>query len=684
MRASLPIFEHKEQILDLVRQNKFVLVSGEPGSGKTTQIPQFLLNELKLPKCIAVTQPRRVAAMAMARRVAYELRCKLGREVGYTIRFQDCSSSRTKIKFLTDGVLLREAIKDSTLSKYSVVVLDEVHERSINTDVLLGILKTAVESRSDLKVIVTSATLDVELFRNYLGQCPAVTVSGKCYEVEVLHSACKPDKRVQYAVNAAVRIHLHEGPGDILVFLTGAEECEKACSVCFETLQKLKNEGKSVPSMLILSLYGAMATEDQKKVFSSAPQNSRKVVFSTNIAETSLTLPGVGFVIDCGYVKQKAFNPKAGLEALMLVPISKQQASQRTGRAGRTQSGKCFRLYTNDFYTRQMPEIATPEIKRVNLTSLVLVLKALGIQNVLEFDFIQKPEYEGLVMALKELFLLGCIDQDARITQLGRELARLPIEPSYGRCLLASRVFKVTSPMLTLVSMLSTENVFQTVPKSEVLKLQEAKEKQNKFLDDTGDHVTYVNVYENWREAPDRDNWCWENYVNPRALNQADSIREQLSQMLSRLKQVELPESGSWKDWRKGLRVALCQGFFKNAGRAVAYGGEGRYLSVEDGRMLHLDTHSAMYTLQRFPTWIVFTHLSGSTLAQGSMKVVSKIKSEWIETPMAKLGQVDLNRLTGVLPLKRSPQEEPEEPTESPSQKIEEAKKRFLSRKTGV
>ncbi|GAB4816131.1 hypothetical protein N2152v2_003177 [Parachlorella kessleri] len=416
-RQQLPMWSARDKLVQQVRDSRVLVVIGETGSGKTTQIPQFLYGAgFAKDKAIACTQPRRVAAMTVAQRVAEEMGVQLGQEVGYSIRFEDCSSPATRIKYLTDGMLLREALLDPLLRNYKVVILDEAHERTVHTDVLFGLLKGVLAKRKDdFRLVVMSATLDVAAFCRYFNGAKAAYVQGRQFPVDVLYTATPEDSYVDAAITASLQIHCDEAEGgDILVFLTGQEEIESCERLIRERAAQLPPDPRR-PDLLVLPIYAALPPEQQLRVFQPPPEGTRKVILATNIAETSITISGVRFVVDTGFVKARSYSAKLGADLLQVAPISQAQARQRSGRAGREGPGRAYRLYTEASF-QQLPTTTLPEIQRTNLAAVVLQasshrgLKALGVQNVLEFDFMDPPPRGALVKSMELLLALGALD----------------------------------------------------------------------------------------------------------------------------------------------------------------------------------------------------------------------------------------------------------------------------------
>ncbi|XP_060834128.1 ATP-dependent RNA helicase DHX15 homolog isoform X2 [Rhopalosiphum padi] len=460
-RIQLPVFEYKEEFMSLLKNNQCIVLVGETGSGKTTQIPQWCVEYSSVfgRKGVACTQPRRVAAMSVAQRVSEEMDVCLGSEVGYSIRFEDCSSSRTLLKYMTDGMLLREGMSDPMLETYQVILLDEAHERTLATDILMGVLKEVIKQRKDLKLVIMSATLDAGKFQQYFDNAPLMNVPGRTFPVEIFYTPEPERDYLEAAIRTVIQIHMcEEVAGDILLFLTGQEEIEEACK---RIKKEIDNLGPDVGELKCIPLYSTLPPNLQQRIFEAAPPNKangaigRKVVVSTNIAETSLTIDGVVFVIDPGFAKQKVYNPRIRVESLLVSPISKASAQQRAGRAGRTRAGKCFRLYTEKAYKNEMQENTYPEILRSNLGSVVLQLKKLGIDDLVHFDFMDPPAPETLMRALELLNYLSALDDDGNLTDLGNIMAEFPLDPQLAKMLIASCSLSCSNEILSITAMLS-------------------------------------------------------------------------------------------------------------------------------------------------------------------------------------------------------------------------------------
>jgi pre-mRNA-splicing factor ATP-dependent RNA helicase DHX16 len=373
VRRTLPIYAYRDDLLEAISNNQVLVVVGETGSGKTTQIPQYLheVGYTKLGK-VGCTQPRRVAAMSVAARVAQEMGVKLGHEVGYSIRFEDCTSDKTIVKYMTDGMLLREFLTEPDLASYSVIIIDEAHERTLHTDILFGLVKDIARFRSDIKIIISSATMDAEKFSEYFDDAPVYNIPGRRYPVDIYYTKAPESDYVEAAVVTTLQIHVTQPvPGDILIFMTGQEEIEAAAEML---TMRTRGLGSKIRELLIMPIYATLPAEQQAKIFEPTPPDARKVVIATNIAETSLTIEGIVYVIDTGFCKQNAYNHRSGMESLQVVPVSKASAIQRAGRAGRTSPGKCFRLYTAYAYQSELPDDTVPEVQRTNLSNVVLMV----------------------------------------------------------------------------------------------------------------------------------------------------------------------------------------------------------------------------------------------------------------------------------------------------------------------
>ncbi|KAF4336354.1 ATP-dependent RNA helicase DHX35 [Fusarium beomiforme] len=654
--ALLPIAKHRESLLYAIEKYPVTIVIGQTGSGKTTQIPQFLEQAgwCSGGKIIGVTQPRRVAATTVAVRVAEEVGCELGKEVGYSIRFEDVTSALTKIKFLTDGLLIREALVDPLLTRYSVIMVDEAHERSISTDVLLGLLKKIRRKRPELRIIISSATLQAKEFLDFFTRSSddqpskndkkdeigtIVSLEGRTYPIDILYLESPAENYVKKAIDVVFDIHTQEGEGDILVFLTGREEIDNAIQAISERMLDLNSKhGPLMP----LPLYAGLATEQQMYVFDKPPEGTRKVVFSTNIAEASVTIDGIVFVVDSGFVKLRAYDPRTGIESLTATPVSKAAASQRAGRAGRTKPGKCFRLYTEQSY-QSLPDANIPELQRSNLAPVILQLKALGIDNIVRFDFLSPPPSELMAKALELLYALGALDEYAKLTRpMGSRMAELAVEPMMAKTLLAAPSFGCLSEMLTIAAMTSLGGSVWFSHDGEKKKMETSR---RKFAVDEGDHLTLLNAYQAFITKGRKEaKFCHENNLNFKSMSRAVSIRAQLKRYLERfnlnidetLAGKASPEENAKK--AEQIRRCLTSGYFAHAARMQP---DGTFRNVEGNMVLHAHPSSLMFN--RKADWVIF-HEAMETGSKIFIRDVTKIEKGWLLEYAPEFYQITTDR----------------------------------------
>ncbi|XP_056126764.1 pre-mRNA-splicing factor ATP-dependent RNA helicase DHX16 [Rhinichthys klamathensis goyatoka] len=614
VRRSLPIFPYREDLLAAIKHHQMLVIEGETGSGKTTQIPQYLVEDgyTEGGMKIGCTQPRRVAAMSVAARVAQEMNVKLGNEVGYSIRFEDCTSERTILKYMTDGMLLREFLTEPDLASYSVIIIDEAHERTLHTDILFGLIKDIARFRPDLKVLVASATLDTERFSSFFDDAPVFRIPGRRFPVDIYYTKAPEADYLEACVVSVLQIHVTQPTGDILVFLTGQEEIEACCELLQERCRRL---GSKISELLVLPIYANLPSDMQAKIFNPTPPGARKVVVATNIAETSLTIDGIIYVIDPGFCKQKSYNARTGMESLIVTPCSRASANQRAGRAGRVAAGKCFRLYTAWAFKHEMEETTVPEIQRTNLGNVVLLLKSLGINDLIHFDFMDPPPHETLVLALEQLYALGALNHLGELTKLGRRMAELPVDPMLSKMILASEHYKCSEEVLTIAAMLSVNNTIFYRPKDKVVHADNAR---MNFVVPGGDHMVLLNVYTQWVESGYSTQWCFENFIQFRSMKRARDVRDQLEGLMDRI-EVELCSSDSDS---VPIRKAVTAGYFYHTARLS----KGGYKTVKHQQTVYVHPNSSLFEEQ--PRWMIYHELVFTT--KEFMRQVIEIDNSWL------------------------------------------------------
>lgn len=529
-KSHLAVYNYKDEIIKAIQENQVVVIEAPTGSGKTTQLPQIIF-EAGLDKwgIVGVTQPRRIAAYGVSKRIAEEMNVELGQLVGYKMRFDDCTSANTKIKIMTDGILLEELRSDPMLLKYSIIIVDEAHERSLNIDFILGLLKEIIKKRDDFKVLVSSATINAKLFSDYFDEAPVISVKTSPFPVEEKYFKVKDveDSKEQISLICCIMSDIENKgePGDVLIFLPG----EAAIKDCCSQLEMLNRAISG--SMVVMPLYARLSPEDQNRVFDVLPEGKRKVVVATNIAETSITINGIVHVIDPGYAKINYYNPRTFTSYLELKPISRASCDQRKGRAGRTAPGVVYRLFSREEYERR-EEYTKEEIYRTDLSEVVLRMLDLGIYNYESFDFISRPGRGAIQSAMDTLISLGAVDSLNSLTQIGKMMVDFPLMPRLSRILLEGMLVypDVLYNVLIVIAFLSAKKPF-LYPRGEEIESQRA---QKKLYVKGGDFFTWINVFYKYQKAQNKEQFCKLYYLDQRVMDEILNIHYQLSTILEK------------------------------------------------------------------------------------------------------------------------------------------------------
>ncbi len=623
--SNLPVVEKKQAIYEAIKHHQVVIIAGETGSGKTTQIPKICLElGLGVKGYIGHTQPRRLAARSVANRIAEELKTQIGQLVGYKVRFSDHVSDSTLVKLMTDGILLAEIQQDKLLLQYDTIIIDEAHERSLNIDFILGYLKQLLPKRPDLKVIITSATIDVERFSNHFNHAPIIEVSGRTYPVEVRYrpvifsedSESDKNSDFQPIINAIDELSL-ESAGDILIFLTGEREIRDLA----DTLRKLELKHTE-----ILPLYARLSASEQNRIFQQ--HNGRRIVLATNVAETSLTVPGIKYVIDPGLARISRYSYRTKVQRLPIEPISQASANQRKGRCGRTSDGICIRLYDEqDFLSR--PEFTEPEILRTNLASVILQMTSLGLGDIAAFPFVESPDSRYIRDGIRLLEELGAIytkHHHYHLTDIGRILSQLPIDPRLARMLVEARQLGCIKEVMIITAALSIQD-----PRERPFDKQQASdEKHRRFADKESDFISFINLW-NYIASQQAElsgnqfrRLCQKEYLNYLRIREWQDVYTQIRQTV---KQLAFPINSQLADYRS-LHIALLSGLLSHVGMKEIEKHE--YIGARNIKFA-IFPNSAIFKNQ--PKWCIASELVETSRLWG--RTAAKIEAEWIE-PIAK------------------------------------------------
>jgi ATP-dependent helicase HrpA len=619
--AELPISARVVDIVNAIDAHQVIIVAGETGSGKTTQLPKICLAMGRGTNGqIGCTQPRRIAATSVAARVAQELATELGDVVGYKVRFNDRVKHNSYIKFMTDGILLAEIQSDPLLRGYDTIIIDEAHERSLNIDFLLGFLKRLLPRRPDLRIIVSSATLETARFAAFFGGAPVIEVSGRTYPVDVLYRppGDEDGDLADAVANTVNEIAEMDPRNDILVFLPGEREIREAMG---------ELEKRALPHTVLLPLYARLSAAEQQRVFQQVAQ--RRVVLATNVAETSLTIPGIVYVVDTGVARVNRYSVRTGVSQLLVEPISRASADQRKGRCGRTESGVCFRLYEEKDYESR-PAHTDPEIKRVSLAGVILRMKALRLGDIEQFPFLDPPQPRAIAEGYRVLEELGAIEDDGRLTPLGISLGKLPLDPRLGRMILGGRDEGALREVLIIAAALGLQDPRDRPQAAQ----QRADEAHRKFKDEGSDFAGYLKLWTFWQEARERSTrnqmhkLCREHFLSYNRMREWEDIHEQLVRVMKELDFAPNSQPGSGEQ----IHRALLPGLLSKIGM---WNPEARnYVGARQTRFV---IHPSSGLARKPPTWVMAAELVETS--QLFARTVAKIDPAWLEKAAGPLCQ---------------------------------------------
>lgn len=645
--ANYPIDQYQKHILYLLERHQVLIVVGETGSGKSSRIPQFLFNSgcyngsddttssSQRRQLICVTQPRRVAAIQLAQRVADELKCQLGSTVGYAVRFKDVTNEeQTMIKYMTEGLLVREMMTDPLLDKYSVIIIDEVHERNLNTDLLLGLLKCILLQRNDLKLILCSASMNVQEFKKFftypnriisetdnlnLREPSIIWAQGKTYPLKIYYKNDAVANYLDAAVDTAIDIHETSrlSSGKILIFLTGQDEVEYVCERLNDYSRTLSSR-LELKQLLILPLHASLKSEDISKVFEEHGRDTRVCIVSTNVAETSLTIDGIAFVIDPGFAKLKFFDHQTGIDTLVKVPISKSSSKQRAGRAGRTREGVVYRLYPESQYEK-LEDNTTPEIQRSSLTEVIMLLKSLGVDNIQRFPLISPMPRSNLISSLELLYALQAIDDSGQLNSTGELMAKLNLDPKVAKFLVSLESSGCTKEACTIAGVLQVKDIYAK-PGRHASSLWSNTQLTNMCASE-GDIISYLNIINNFIKNQKSQKWAERRSLNHQTLVNAVEISSRLESQLKKYGISITSSSGR----TEVIQRSILSGLFSN----VAYlHPSGCYKTIRGEQVVHIHPTSIFSEMTEQPKLVVFHEIINTT--KPFMRHIMSIEQSWL------------------------------------------------------